>query len=298
LPTISENQEAWTKRTWRQRGEDWSRGWGGTELLWWGTILPRIHAFVPTETILEIAPGFGRCTQFLNDLCQRLTVVDLTEKCIEACKQRFSSSDHINYFVNDGKSLDMIPDQSIDFVFSYDSLVHVEADVVEAYLSQLTRKLKPNGVGFFHHSNLGAYVSRLTGKLLFYIDNRFDGSNWRGETMTARLFEEYCDEVGLQCISQEIIVLYPESSLKWGRPSGRLQRRISQKVIDRYGRILNDCFSVFTQKRSVWARPNKVLVNKTFWDEVKNLSRLSPLYASQSFNGTKEPVVQGNTVGG
>jgi SAM-dependent methyltransferase len=283
VATISENQKVWTNRTWKQQGDDWSRGWGGTELLWWGTILPRIHAFVPTETILEIAPGFGRCTQFLSDVCQHLSVVDLTEKCIEACKQRFSSSHHINYYVNDGKSLDMIPDKSIDFVFSYDSLVHAEADVVEAYLSQLTRKLKPNGVGFIHHSNLGAYVSRSTGKLHFYIDNKLDGSNWRGESMTAKLFEEYCKNVGMQCISQEIIVLYPESSIKWGHPRGPLQQSVSQKMIDRYGRVLNDCFSLFTQKSSVWARPNKVLVNKKFWDEVKNLSRLSQLYATSSF---------------
>jgi SAM-dependent methyltransferase len=280
---ISENQKVWTNRTWRLQGNDWSRGWGGTELLWWGTILPRIHAFVPTEAILEIAPGFGRCTQYLKDLCQHLTVVDLTEKCIEACKQRFSSCSHITYYVNDGKSLDMIADQSIDFVFSYDSLVHVEADVIEAYLSQLARKLKPNGVGLVHHSNLGAYVSRLTGKLPFYIDNKLDGSNWRGESVTAILFEAYCEKVNLQCISQEIIVLYPESSIKWGRPGGRLQGRISRRMIDRYGRVLNDCFSLFTQKNSVWVRPNRVLVNRKFWDEAKNLSRLSGLYAASSF---------------
>ncbi|MBA2524584.1 MAG: class I SAM-dependent methyltransferase, partial [Pyrinomonadaceae bacterium] len=139
MGTISENQKVWTNRTWRQQGDDWSRGWAGTELLWWGTILPRIHAFAPTESILEIAPGFGRFTQHLKDLCHHLTVVDLTEKCIEACEQRFASCSHITYYVNDGKSLDMIADQSIDFVFSYDSLVHVEADVIEAYLSQLAR---------------------------------------------------------------------------------------------------------------------------------------------------------------
>ena len=28
----------------------------------------------------------------------------------------------------------MIPDASIDFVFSFDSLVHAEADVIQAYL--------------------------------------------------------------------------------------------------------------------------------------------------------------------
>ena len=130
----------------------------------------------------------------MKDLCQHLTVVDLTDRCIEACKERFSSDSHITYHVNDGKSLEMIPDHSVDFVFSFDSLVHVEANVIEAYLSQMVLKLKPQGAGFIHHSNIGAYVNRSTGKLPFYIDNKNNGSNWRAESMTAKLFEEVLRE--------------------------------------------------------------------------------------------------------
>ena len=37
----------------------------------------------------------------------------------------------------------MIQDKSIDFVFSFDSLVHAEAEVIEAYLNQLAMKLQP-----------------------------------------------------------------------------------------------------------------------------------------------------------
>ena len=50
----------------------------------------------------------------------------------------------------------MVDDESIDFAFSADSLVHADLDVIAAYLSELARTLRPNGVGFIHHSNLGA----------------------------------------------------------------------------------------------------------------------------------------------
>ena len=86
-----------------------------------------------------------------------MIVVDMSDKCIDACKRRFRGLDHVRYHVNDGRSLDAIEDGSIDFVFSFDSLVHAEADVVEAYLAQLERKLRPGGVGFIHHSNLGEF---------------------------------------------------------------------------------------------------------------------------------------------
>ncbi len=38
----------------------------------------------PPATILEIAPGYGRWTQYLKDLCDQLVVVDLAERCIDA----------------------------------------------------------------------------------------------------------------------------------------------------------------------------------------------------------------------
>ena len=54
-------------------------------------------------------------------------------------------------------SLPMVEDQSIDFAFSFDSLVHVESDVLMGYLAELARTLKPEGVAFLHHSNYGSY---------------------------------------------------------------------------------------------------------------------------------------------
>jgi hypothetical protein len=66
--------------------------------------------------------------------------------------------------VNDGRSLDMIEDESIDFVFSFDSLVHADSGTVRSYMLQIARKLRFSGTGFIHHSNLGAYKRWLLAK--------------------------------------------------------------------------------------------------------------------------------------
>src|SRR5688500_242534 len=110
---------------WIQAGEEWSEPWGSSAARWFGTILPRIHDCLPAGTILEIAPGFGRWTHYLKEHCGQLHVVDPDERCIETCRRRFSRDPNLSYHVNDGRSLAMIPDGSIDFVFSFDSLVHV-----------------------------------------------------------------------------------------------------------------------------------------------------------------------------
>ena len=121
MPTLNWNKQTWdTTYDWSRQGDEWSTTWGSVDMQWFGSILPRIHGFVPVETILEIAPGFGRCTPFLKDLCDKLILVDMSEKCIEACKKRFEPYSHISYYTNDGASLDMIEDDSIDFIFSFD----------------------------------------------------------------------------------------------------------------------------------------------------------------------------------
>ena len=79
------------KYDWKEAGEEWSQPWGSSAAQWTGTIFPRIRECLPADTILEIAPGFGRWTHYLKDYCSELWAVDKSSDCIEACRQRFAS---------------------------------------------------------------------------------------------------------------------------------------------------------------------------------------------------------------
>jgi SAM-dependent methyltransferase len=261
VPTVEENLKTWAADyDWARKGEEWSVVWGGSQAQWFGAIFPRIHAFVPTGTILEIGPGFGRWTHYLRSRCQRLIVVDLAENCISACRQRFASDPRLVFHVNDGRSLAMVPDESIDFVFSFDSLVHAEADVLQAYLGQLARKLKPNGAGFIHHSNIGEYrryfaaIRRIPHWLRHRLEARrlVDNTHSRSFTVTARAFERWCDQAGLRCIGQELV--------NWGT------------------RRLIDCFSIFERNASTRIGPNQVVSNPGFMSEAESIRRVAHLY--------------------
>jgi SAM-dependent methyltransferase len=228
---------------------------------WYGTIFPRIKSHVPTNRILEIACGYGRWTQYLKDLCKNLIVIDLSEECIQACKQRFSECLHIEYHVNDGKSLDIISDSSVDFVFSFDSLVHADESVMKAYLCQLQRILNNDGVAFIHHSNLGEYhtrysrirnIPKLEG-LLTRLGILEKNLHWRDFSVDAKKVEVLAEEHGLRCISQEI--------MPWGTK-----------------KILIDCMSTIVKNNSSVARINRILRNVKFMQEVQNLLQLSQLY--------------------
>ncbi len=235
MPTIEENLNQWTNYDWNSGGDEWSEVWGGTQNVWDGSLFPRVKNHLPAGTILEIAPGFGRVTQYLKDLCDSLIVVDLTERCIEACKARFADETHISYQVNDGKSLPGVEDNSIDFAISFDSLVHVEYEVIEGYLREMGRILKPNGTGFFHHSNVAAFMDPSTSELTI------ENPHWRGSSVSAENFRATCERFGISCVKQEIV--------NWG------------------GVNLTDCFSLFTRVGSKFDRTTEIIENPRFMDE-------------------------------
>jgi SAM-dependent methyltransferase len=167
--------------------------------------------------------------------------------------------------VNDGKSLEMVVDGGVDFIFSFDSLVHAEDTVLEAYAAECARTLRPDGAAFLHHSNLGAYrggvrvqsqLSRVP-KLLELLrrvrlcDNLT--GQWRARSMTATKMASLAEQHGLQCISQELV--------NWESRGA-----------------LVDCLSTLVPQGSKWSRQNRVLRNPGFMSEAARLHGLSRLY--------------------
>jgi SAM-dependent methyltransferase len=258
--TVEWNRTIWDSLyAWSAGGNEWSGAWGGVEMQWHRTLLPRLHAFLPARTILEIAPGYGRWTEKLKDFCQEMHLVDLASRCIETCRRRFRDCTHLHYHVNDGQSLDMIPAGVVDFAFSFDSLVHVERRVIRAYLHGMADILAADGVAFLHHSNLGEYARRL--RLLDRLPGVTRLERWglvernphfRAPDVSAGTFAEDAAAAGLHCVAQELV--------NWG------------------SRRLCDCFSVVTRPGSRWARPNRVIRNRHFWDEIHEAARLASCY--------------------
>lgn len=275
MPSIEWNQDVWNKTyPWPAQGEEWSTVWGGSETQWYSTILPRIRKFLPAGVLLEIAPGYGRWTGYLLPVCDKYVGVDIAEACVNACKHRFSTAENANFFVNDGKSLSMVAERSVDFAFSFDALVHVESDVIDAYMAELSRVLAPDGIAFIHHSNLGAHLTSLTMARLLSkaarpiplahrMLERLRMISWdhaRGTSMTAERFALACSNTGLACIGQELI--------DWGH----------------IGRKMIDCLSLVARPGSRWARPNVTVNNPNFMDEAFSAHRIASVYTSLGAN--------------
>ncbi len=270
MPTIEENLKTWDiGYDWSTTGDEWSSSWGDVPTQWYGCLYPRIKSFIPAQTILEIAPGFGRWTQFLADNCERLILVDLSKECIEYCKKRFAHYNHIEYHTNNGKSLAMIENNSIDFVFSFDSLVHAELDVIQSYVIEFSKKLKKNGVGFIHHSNIGSFQDSISAKPFKLLNRKIRlakriiqarqtpvmHSHWRAKSVTQEKFLKLCSENGLKCLVQETV--------NWGNDPA----------------YLIDCFSVFCSERAFWNSSQGLYSNGNFMNEATFLKRIFGHYS-------------------
>jgi len=144
MPSLAENREFWGDPDhWSRGGDHWSEdAWGSPYDQWFGSIYPRCFAYLKGR-VLEIATGQGRWTQFLKVRSESLIGVDLSELCVQHCRSRFAGEPNLRFEVTDGLTLPMVEDRSIDFAFSFDSLVHADADVLESYVRELARSSSP-----------------------------------------------------------------------------------------------------------------------------------------------------------
>jgi SAM-dependent methyltransferase len=235
MPDLNWNADLWDgSYDWKSEGEEWSFWWGGSEAQWVGSIYPRIHRLLPARKILEIAPGFGRWTNYLLKESQSYVGIDFSKKVVEACKRRFASCPKAEFFQNDGLSLRAAADNTFDLIFSFDSLVHAELDVLREYIPQIVRKLSMNGVAFIHHSNF------------FDMAPGIANPHSRATSVSAQKFSDIVAECGGIVLVQEI--------LNWGGPD------------------LIDCVTMFG-KAEAFANRNTVRIVNSQWVDEMNIIR-------------------------
>ena len=92
----------------------------------------------PESTVLEIAPGRGRWSEYLVRRAAHVTLVDLSPSCLAHCRERFRGFANVDYALTAGDALPAEAEGRIDFVWSYDAFVHMHPEVVAAYLGSET----------------------------------------------------------------------------------------------------------------------------------------------------------------
>jgi SAM-dependent methyltransferase len=240
MPSLDLNKRLWTRYDWSRAGEEWSANWGDSRILWNEVLMPRIGPFLGTGRVVEIGPGYGRLTAFLKEHCESLVLVDVADNCIEFCRKRFTTDRHLEYWVNDGRNLFMLDDASIDFVFSFESLVHADMEVLTDYLVEFARVLKPGGRAVLHHSNLAALTETVA----------VGANHFRARDVSAeRVRFAVAHVANLECRTQELV--------SW----------------DASGRLL-DCISSLVRTDQPTGLAPEVVIDPQFFQRAQELRRI------------------------
>jgi len=169
------NRAVWRNYNWAQKGEEWTQSLEWKQSVIDLVLLKYVEA---GKTVLEIGPGAGRWTETLQKMARRLTLVDISDRCIELCKNRFSTCNNIEFFVNEGTNLDFIEDATVDFIWSWDVFVHLSPQCTKEYISEFSRVLKKRGRGIIHHPKdaglHGGWRSRMTAELFSHLLEKYE----------------------------------------------------------------------------------------------------------------------------
>lgn len=103
--------------------------------------------------VIELACGRGRHVGKYIDRASDITLVDILDKNIDICRERFCQYKKVHYYCNNGFNLEQLPSDTYTALFSYDAMVHFEMVDIYEYLKDIYRVLVKGGKVLIHHSN-------------------------------------------------------------------------------------------------------------------------------------------------
>ena len=119
-------------------------------------VLPYVD---PRKVAVEVGPGGGRWTRYLLGF-RELYVVDYHAELLQELRKHFSRP-NMKFVKNNGCDFPGIPESVADFIFSFGCFVHLDADLIERYLSNMRQLLKPGGNVVIQYSDKSKVMARI-----------------------------------------------------------------------------------------------------------------------------------------
>ena len=99
--------------------------------------------------VLDFGCGAGRLTQALSRYAGEVVGVDISPGMLAAAR-RLNTSPNCSFLLNDAPDLRRFEDGSFDLVYTALVLQHLPRPMIEAYLVEFLRVLRPGGVAVVH----------------------------------------------------------------------------------------------------------------------------------------------------
>lgn len=100
--------------------------------------------------VLDFGCGAGRLSQALAEHADEVVGVDVSAPMLETARRLDRSGGRCTFVLSDSPDLRTVEDDSVDLVFTERVLQHLPAPVIEGYLAEFVRVLRPGGVAVLH----------------------------------------------------------------------------------------------------------------------------------------------------
>ncbi len=122
----------------------------------WNTIIWPILSRheIDLSTTMDFACGHGRNARKLREAgAGPITLVDVNPENIAYCESTLAPLGGYETFLNSGFDLASISEKKFTHIYSFDSMVHFDLEIMLSYIGEFARVLAPLGTAFVHHSN-------------------------------------------------------------------------------------------------------------------------------------------------
>jgi ubiquinone/menaquinone biosynthesis C-methylase UbiE len=105
------------------------------------------------KTVVEIGSGGGRWTKYLLE-ANELVLVELNSIFFPYLKERFPGlGEKMRFYHTSGYEMEGIASDSIDFLFTFGTFVHIEPDGIFTYLAEIRRVLKQGATAVVQYAD-------------------------------------------------------------------------------------------------------------------------------------------------
>ena len=110
----------------------------------------------PEVRVLELGCGGGKFSAHLRPRSRHLTCADISADMLARTRAHVGEGSDVDFLQLNGRDFAGVGDASVDFIFSYDVLLHLQPQNVFAYLLDARRILRPGGIFMVHAINLAS----------------------------------------------------------------------------------------------------------------------------------------------
>lgn len=156
--------------------------------------------FTEGKTVLDAACGEGYGCYLLARKAQKVIGIDLDQDTVLRAKRKYADADNLLFVQGGIDRLDMIGDHSIDVVTSFETIEHVSEEVQRAFLSEIRRVLKPDGILLMSSPNKKEYTDRYQFHNQFHVHELYVDefvSLLQESFSNIRLYRQYLEVVSL-----------------------------------------------------------------------------------------------------